>query len=165
MRPASSISCRAVRVDAEAGALDEAEVDAFIGHRWLVTVRESPELRIGPVFMRWDQSPDLAQHGAGFLLYRLLDAVVDGYFDVVQTLDEYYDAVSDDIFAGRPLDLPQQRHRLDMRGPCTASIDWPFRCVSCAPASWVASTRPSPKSFGRTPVRRTWPASSLPRDP
>jgi magnesium transporter len=63
------LACRAVRVDAEAGALDETEVDAFIGQRWLVTVRESPAFRIEPVFMRWDQSPDLARHGAGFLLY------------------------------------------------------------------------------------------------
>ena len=109
------LSCRAVRVDAEAGALDETEVDAFIGHRWLVTVRESPAFRIEPVFMRWNQSPDLARHGAGFLLYGLLDAVVDGYFDVVQTFDDYYDSVSDGIFAEKPLDLAQQRHWLDMR--------------------------------------------------
>jgi magnesium transporter len=34
---------------------------------------------------------------------------------VVQTFDEYYDAVSDGIFAEKPLDLAKQRHWLDMR--------------------------------------------------
>jgi magnesium transporter len=109
------LSCRTVRVDAEAGTLDETEVDAFIGPRWLVTVRQSPAFRIEPVLMRWDQSPDLAVHGVGFLLYGLLDAVVEGYFDVVQAFDDYYDSVSEGIFAEKPLDLPQQRHWLDMR--------------------------------------------------
>ena len=32
---------------------------------------------------RWDRSADLAGHGVGFLLYGLLDVVVDGYFDAV----------------------------------------------------------------------------------
>lgn len=109
------LSCRALRVDVAAGTVGETEVDAFIGHRWLVTVRESPAFRIEPVLARWDRSPDLAVHGVGFLLYGLLDAVVDGYFDVAQTFDEYYDSVSEGIFAEKPLDLPQQRHWLDMR--------------------------------------------------
>ena len=41
-----------------------------------------------------------------FLLYGLLDVVVDGYFDAVQLFDDYYDEVSEGIFAERP--LPRQ---------------------------------------------------------
>ena len=52
-----------------------------------------------PVLARWDRSPDLAVHGVSFLLYGLLDVVVDGYFDAVQQFDEYYDEVSEGIFA------------------------------------------------------------------
>ena len=37
-----------------------------------------------PVLERWDRSPDLAVHGVSFLLYGLLDVVVDGYFDAIQ---------------------------------------------------------------------------------
>jgi magnesium transporter len=54
-------------------------------------------------------------HGVGFLLYGLLDVVVDGYFDTVQVFDDYYDEVSEGIFSERPLEPSQQRHWFKMR--------------------------------------------------
>ena len=109
------LSCQAVRVDAEGAGLEETEVDAFISERWLITVRKDDGFPIDPVLRRWDRSPDLARHGVSFLLYGLLDVVVDGYFDAVATFDDYYDEVSDGIFAERPLDPSEQRHWFDMR--------------------------------------------------
>jgi magnesium transporter len=109
------LSCHAVRVDVEGGALDETEIDAFINERWLITVRKDEGFSIVPVLQRWDRSPDLAAQGACFLLYGLLDVIVDSYFDAVEAFDEYYEEVSDGIFADRPLDPAQQRHWFDMR--------------------------------------------------
>ena len=109
------LSCHAVRVDARRGRLDETEIDAFINKRWLITVRKDDRFPIEPVLERWDRSPDLAAHGVSFLLYGLLDVVVDGYFDAVQAFDDYYDEVSEGIFAERPLDPAQQRHWFEMR--------------------------------------------------
>lgn len=109
------LSCHAVRVDVQAGRLDETEIDAFINERWLITVRENDRFQIDPVFERCDRSPDLAVFGVGFLLYALLDVIVDSYFDTVQAFDEYYEEVSVGIFADRPLDPAKQRHWFDMR--------------------------------------------------
>jgi magnesium transporter len=109
------LSSHSVRVDAEGGRLDETEIDAFVSKRWLVTVRKAEGFPIEPVLERWDRSPDLAAHGVGFLLYGLLDVVVDGYFDAIQAFDYYYEEVSDAMFADHPLDPAQQRHWFDMR--------------------------------------------------
>ena len=109
------LSTRAVRVDVEAGALDETEVAAFVNPRWLITVRRNDDFPIEPVLARWDRSPDLAVHGVGYLLYGLLDVIVDSYFEVVQAFDDYYEEVSSGIFAERPLDPAKQRHWFDMR--------------------------------------------------
>ena len=109
------LSCHAVRVDVEAGVLDETEIDAFINERWLITVRKNDGFPIDPVLQRWDRSPDLAVHGVSFLLYGLLDVIVDSYFEAVQSFDEYYEEVSDGIFSDRPLDPVQQRHWFEMR--------------------------------------------------
>lgn len=108
-------ACHAVRVDTEAGALDETEIDAFVNERWLITVRKDEGFPLDPVLSRWDRSPDLATHGVSFLLYGLLDVVVDGYFDAVEAFDTYYQEVSDGIFSGQPLDLSEQRQWFDMR--------------------------------------------------
>ena len=109
------LSCHAVRVDVDGGFLDETEIDAFINERWLITVRKNEGFPMDPVLERWDRSPDLASFGVSFLLYGLLDVIVDSYFDSVQSFDEYYEEVSDGIFADRPLDPAQQRHWFDMR--------------------------------------------------
>jgi magnesium transporter len=109
------LSAHAVEVDTATGGLDETEIDAFINARWIITVRKNEGFPIAQVMQRWDRSPDLAKHGVSFLLYGLLDLVVDGYFDAVQTFDDFYDEVSEGIFAEQPLDPAQQRDWFKMR--------------------------------------------------
>jgi len=109
------LSCHAVGVDPEEGELLETGVDAFINERWLVTVRKGERFPMNTVKQRWDRSADLLTGGVSFLLYGLLDVVVDGYFETVEGFDEYYDDVSEGIFADRPLDPRDQRHWFEMR--------------------------------------------------
>jgi magnesium transporter len=109
------LSCHAVSLDTELGVLDESEIDAFLNPRWLITVRKSESFPIAAVLERWDRSPDLAARGISFLLYGLLDVVVDGYFETVECFDEYYDEASEGIFNDHPLDPSQQRHWFAMR--------------------------------------------------
>ena len=109
------LSCHAVRVNIEQDGLNETEIDAFINSRWLITVRKDPGFAIEPVMARWDRSPDLVANGVSFLLHGLLDVVIDGYFDCLQTFDAFYDEISDGIFSERPLDPNQQRRWFQMR--------------------------------------------------
>ena len=109
------LSCHAVRVDGDHAALDTTEIDAFVGPRWLITVRKDDGFTMAPVVQRWGRSPDLLAHGVGFLLYGLLDLVVDGYFDAAQVFDDYYDTVSEGLFADVPLDPNRQREWFQMR--------------------------------------------------
>ena len=111
----SFLSTHAVRVDHDHHRLDETEVDAFINSRWIITVRKSDSFSMEPVLKRWDRSGDLAKHGVSFLLYGLLDVVVDTYFETVEAFDDYYDEVSEGIFSEQPLDPAQQRHWFKMR--------------------------------------------------
>jgi magnesium transporter len=106
------LSCHAVRLDlqgTEGTGLDTTEIDSFIGDRWLITVRDNERFSMDEVIERWDRSPELTAHGVTFLLYGLLDVVVDDYFDVVRSFDEYYDDVSEGLFDEKPLNPAQQR--------------------------------------------------------
>ncbi len=109
------LSMHAVRVSRDRDDLDQTEIDAFVNKRWLVTVRKDDGFPLDPLMQRWDRSPDLAKHGVSFLLYGLLDLVVDQYFDAVQAFDDFYDEVSEGIFSEHPLDPAQQRHWFQMR--------------------------------------------------
>ncbi|MBO0894331.1 MAG: hypothetical protein J2O39_08125, partial [Acidimicrobiales bacterium] len=75
-------------LDEVTGELVTHEIAAFITHHALITVRKDPAFDIDPVVARWDGSPDLAQHGVSFLLYGLLDHLVDGHFRAVELLDD-----------------------------------------------------------------------------
>ena len=109
------LSCHAVAVDAETGQLRDSEVDVFVGDRWMITVRRDDEFSVDRLLGRWDRSPDLAQHGVGFLLYGVLDEVVDDYFSAVDVFDRYYDEVSDAIFGSGSIDLLHDRRWFEMR--------------------------------------------------
>ncbi|MCU1503428.1 MAG: Permease, MFS-type [Ilumatobacteraceae bacterium] len=109
------LSAHSVGIDGDTGELAATEIDAFINDRWLITVRKDDGFSMGQVLQRWDRSADLAKLGVSFMLYGLLDAIVDGYFDTVQAFDDFYDEVSEGIFSERPLDPAQQRHWFEMR--------------------------------------------------
>jgi magnesium transporter len=109
------LSCHAVHFDRDHLRLDTTEVDAFIGRRWVVTVRSSDLFAIDPALRRWDSEPKLVAKGPGFLVYGVLDDIVDGYFAALEHFDEYYERVSDDVFSDRPLRPDQQREWFEMR--------------------------------------------------
>ena len=108
------LTCHALR-SSEVGNLAGSEIDAFVGQRWLITVRKDEGFPLEPLLRRWDQSTDLVKHGVGFLLYGLLDLVVDEYFDAVNGFDDYYDTVSEGLFSDRPLAPDEQRRWFEAR--------------------------------------------------
>lgn len=109
------LACHAAWVDVERAVLHETEVDAFFDTRWLITVRKDDGFAIEPVLARWDRSEQLAHHGVSYLLYGLLDVIVDGYFNAVDAFDQYFDEISDRLFEEQPMVPAQQRQWFDMR--------------------------------------------------
>ncbi len=109
------LSCHALSADLDHGELDETELNAFINPRWFITVRKNDHFEMAHVVARWDRSPDLARHGVSFLLYGLLDVVVDGYFDALQAFDEYYDEISEGLFNEEPLEPAKQKEWFTVR--------------------------------------------------
>jgi magnesium transporter len=109
------VSCHSVAVDVESAQLVESEINAFADHRWLVTVRKDDGFDLVPVLRRWEQSVEMTVHGAAFLLYGLLDAVIDGYFRTLDAFDDYYEEASEGLFADQPLRPVEQRHWFRMR--------------------------------------------------
>jgi magnesium transporter len=95
------LSAYAVTLDAAGMRLDASEIAVFITDQALITVRKDDRFDIAPVLARWDASPDLAGNGVAFLLYGLLDHLVDGHFDAVRQLDEGIEELEDLLFDER----------------------------------------------------------------
>jgi magnesium transporter len=109
------LTAYAVSLDPATGRLQKSELAAFITPRALITVRKDPTFDIQGVMERWDGSADLAVHGVGFLLWGLLDFVVDGHFATVQQLDEALEGLEDLLFDERPHGAEVQRRSFELR--------------------------------------------------
>jgi magnesium transporter len=105
----------ALRLERDTGRLVTQEINMFITPRALVTVRPSEDFDIDEVIARWDGVTELAKSGVGFLLYGVLDYVVDTQFDAVQALDEEIEAMEDELFSDRASDTAVQRHNFALR--------------------------------------------------
>ena len=103
------------RLDMDSGKLATSELSAFVTKQALITVRKDDGLDIGAVVERWDASSDLAKFGVGFLLYGLLDYIVDGHFETVQSMDEAVEGLEDQLFAATPQSLDVQRRSFELR--------------------------------------------------
>ena len=103
------------RLDTGTGELATTELAAFVTGRALITVRKDDGLDIGAVTERWDASPDLAKFGVGYLLHGLLDYVVDGHFESVQSLDDAVEVLEDQLFATVPQNLTVQKRSFELR--------------------------------------------------
>jgi magnesium transporter len=76
------------------------EVDVFVGPNYVLSVRSGSEQGFAAVRARCEQEPELLRHGPGYVLYALLDAVVDRYFPVLDALESELERIEERIFAG-----------------------------------------------------------------
>jgi magnesium transporter len=109
------LTAYATRLDADAGVLMTSELAAFITRQALITVRKDDGLDIGAVIERWDSSADLAKSGVGYLVYGLLDYIVDTQFESVQSLDDFAEEIEDQLFDNVPKGMQVQRRSFQLR--------------------------------------------------
>jgi magnesium transporter len=86
------------------GQLEEGEMHVIVGAGFMATLRYgSPPWPIDGVVQRWSRQPEMLKaHPGGYALYKLLDAVVDGYMGIVEELEDRTDDLEDLVFADDP---------------------------------------------------------------
>ena len=74
------------------------EVDVFVGSNYVLSVRNRTVHGFQDVRARCERQPELLRAGAGFVLYALIDGVVDRYFPILQALGSKLEEIEDRIF-------------------------------------------------------------------
>ena len=86
-----------LRIDAEDRLVDS-EVHLFAGqHFYVLTVRRQPVFDFARAGERAGGEQTLQREGIGFLLYLLLDEIVDGYLDVVDRFEDRSDDIEAEV--------------------------------------------------------------------
>ncbi len=78
--------------------LSVGEVHVFVGRNFVFSVRNRTTQSFLGVRQRCEREPHLLSQGAGFVLYALMDAVVDRYFPIIESFETELDVIEDQIF-------------------------------------------------------------------
>jgi magnesium transporter len=87
-----------VRADTSPDHFNTIELDGFLGRNYVITYHHDSFRSINNVKQLIHTSPISCKRGAPFLLYQILDQIVDFYSPVLDDFDERIDKLEDDIF-------------------------------------------------------------------
>jgi magnesium transporter len=93
------IVLRTARMDPETRKLEIGETHIFVGARYVVSVRHDSPVSYAAVRARCEATPSLLAQGPGFVLYALMDFIVDQYFPVVEAMEDELESLEDEIFS------------------------------------------------------------------
>ncbi len=80
------------------GELLVGEMDIFVEENYVLSVRNRSKQGFLGVRERCEREPHLLKQGSAFVFYALMDAVVDRYFPVLDTLESELETVEEQIF-------------------------------------------------------------------
>ncbi len=80
------------------GTVHIGELDIFVGSNYVLSVRNRSTQGFLGVRARCEQEPEQLRKGSAFVLYALMDAVVDRYFPVVEALESELELIEEKIF-------------------------------------------------------------------
>jgi len=74
------------------------ELAVFVGTNYVLSVRRDISHGYQDVRARCEREPELLRSGPGFVLYALMDAVVDRYFPVIEAMETELETIEEMIF-------------------------------------------------------------------
>jgi magnesium transporter len=81
------------------GELNVGELHIFVGNNYVLSVRNGSRQSLSSVRARCEREPQQLEKGPAFVLYALIDAVVDRYFPVIEALETELETIEDQIFS------------------------------------------------------------------
>jgi len=90
----------------EAWEIEPSELDLLLGHHWIVSVHHGPLPGLIENSHVHERIAAALAHGGDFLLYTLIDLVVDSYFPILDAIEDEVEALEERLLAqARPADM------------------------------------------------------------
>ncbi|MBU1426955.1 MAG: magnesium and cobalt transport protein CorA [Gammaproteobacteria bacterium] len=74
------------------------EMSIFVGNNFILSIRNRSQHSFLGVRGRCEREPELLRMGSGFVLYALMDAVVDQYFPAIDDLESQLETIEERLF-------------------------------------------------------------------
>ncbi|MDY0073552.1 MAG: magnesium/cobalt transporter CorA [Thauera sp.] len=81
------------------GELQQGELHIFVGAHYIISIRHRSTIQFASVRSRCEREHKQLAKGPGYVLYALMDAVVDSYFPLIAEIENELDQLEEQIFA------------------------------------------------------------------
>jgi magnesium transporter len=117
-------------LQAGGGPLRSEQVSIFLGHTTVLTFREAPSDIWDPIRQRIQAAGSrLRNNDASFLMYSLLDAIIDRCFPILEAYGERMEELEDLILKSSPQDSMNEIHQIKRDLLLLRRVAWPMREV------------------------------------
>lgn len=124
------IVARMLEYDAEQRHIHSEQVALVLGREYLISFEEDPGDVFDPVRTRLrGGAPRLRRNGADYLAYALLDALVDGYFNILEHVGEEIADLEEELVSNPTQETLQSIYRLKREMIALRRAVWPLREV------------------------------------
>ena len=79
------------------GRVTFGETHLFVGKGYIVSVRHGASTSYSAVRQHWESCPTSLAKGEDFILYAILDFIVDNYMPVLEAIEDEVDAIEDRV--------------------------------------------------------------------
>ena len=122
------IVLRMLSYNSQKRAIDSEQMSLVLGSNFVLSFQEEPGDVFDAVRMRIRNAKgQIRKLGADYLLYSLLDAVVDQYFVILEELGDDIEALEEEVLAHPRADVLQTLHRLKRETIYLRKAVWPLR--------------------------------------
>ncbi|SEO29002.1 magnesium transporter [Halogranum amylolyticum] len=103
-------------------------VGFFVGEEWLVTMSTVDVDVVSPAASRWtNDGRRFANRGTDFLAYRIMDTVVDEYFDVLDEIEDDIEAIEERVLEEPDPELLEELNAVRRDLLAFRKVAWPAR--------------------------------------
>lgn len=103
------------------------QISMFLGKNYVITFQERTGDCFGPVRDRIRKSLLFRSHGPDYVAYALLDAVIDGYFPMLEQLGERIESLEEEVVLKPESDLVHRIHATKRELLTVRRAIWPAR--------------------------------------
>jgi magnesium transporter len=98
------------------GELRVGALHMFVGSNYILSIRKGAQRGFQDVRTRSEKEPELLERGSGYVLYALMDAVVDRYFPIIQNIETELERIEEQIFSNQsPRENMEQLYALKQK--------------------------------------------------
>ena len=117
-------------IDERDGALHSDQVSLFLGRTTLLTFQDAHRADLDPVRQRIRTTGSrLRENDASFLMYVLLDGIVDHFFPILERYSERMEEIEEEVLEGPTRDTLARIHRIKRELLLLRRAAWPMREV------------------------------------